>query len=206
MGVLSCISERDQRIVFIKRWLRHVAPSLRLGIMYVFDTKNAWRNISLFRILIAPVGISCVRFQIRLCSGESDTGMGQFWVEWDLPADRDVATFWRHSLGLLVVRSATKRDVEVRSSFGSKKSCCHNKYGIMPGYHFGGGFPSTSGCIVGSRDLCMTVAVMTTGSSAHGVTQNGIFSLYDAPTSNSDWPNAKCRDNNGPSFVSVWLR
>ena len=29
--------------------------------------------------------------------------MGQFCVEWDLPADRDVATFWRHAVGATVL-------------------------------------------------------------------------------------------------------
>ena len=71
-------------------------------------------------------------FQIRLSSGENATIMGQFWVEWDLPVDRDVATFWRHSVGQSVVESATKHNVEVRSSFCSKRTCCHNKYGIWP--------------------------------------------------------------------------
>ena len=92
--------------------------------------------IILARILIfskttAKIHIYCVHFQIRLSSGENDAGMGQFWVEWDLPADRDVDTFWRHSVGPSAVKSAKDYEVEVRSSFASKGTCCHNKYGIL---------------------------------------------------------------------------
>ncbi|KAI0243088.1 hypothetical protein LSAT2_008805 [Lamellibrachia satsuma] len=59
--------------------------------------------------------------EIRLSSGENDAGMGQFWVEWDLPADRDVATFWRHYVGTSVVDSATMHSVQVQSSFAPKR-------------------------------------------------------------------------------------
>ncbi|KAI0240127.1 hypothetical protein LSAT2_009170 [Lamellibrachia satsuma] len=72
--------------------------------------------------------------EIRLSSGESDTGMGQFWVEWDLPADRDVATFWRHSVGRNVVDSATMHSVQVQSSFAPKRICYQNKYGMQQLY------------------------------------------------------------------------
>ena len=141
--------------------------------------------------------MSYFHFQIRLSSGESDTGMGQFWVEWDLPADRDVATFWRHSVGRSVLESSTKHKVQVRSSFRSKQTCCHTKYGIGPAVSWGGGYPTTVCFSAGNDDLCMQVAVM---SSVDGFTGS---MLFDAPTSNSDWPNIY---HAGAPFLSVWLR
>ncbi|KAI0228294.1 hypothetical protein LSAT2_021234 [Lamellibrachia satsuma] len=145
--------------------------------------------------------------EIRLSSGESDTGMGQFWVEWDLPADRDVDTFWRHSVGLSVAWSAARQTVEVRSSFRSKQTCCHTKYGIGPAMSWGGGYPTSVCGAVGPRDSCMQVAVMSRGSSVHGFDNS--FALFDAPTSNSDWPNryySGTHDDAGRPFLSVWLR
>ena len=134
--------------------------------------------------------------------------MGQFWVEWDLPADRDVATFWRHSVGYSIVGSATIHFVEVRSSFRSKQTCRHNKYGVGPAASWGGGYPTTVGSSVISRDSCMQVAVMARGSSEDGFYNS--FALFDAPTSNSDWPNryhtGTRHDDAGPPFLSVWLR
>ena len=134
--------------------------------------------------------------------------MGQFWVEWDLPADRDVATFWGRSVGASVARSATIHSVEVRSSFRSKQTCRHNKYGIGPASSWGGGYPTTVGGTVSPRDSCMQVAVMSRGSSEDGFDNS--FALFDAPTSNSDWPNRRysgtLHDDAGPPFLSVWLR
>ena len=152
--------------------------------------------------------MSCFHFQIRLSSGESDTGMGQFWAEWDLPADRDVATFWRHSVGYNVVGSATRHFVEVRSSFRSKSTCCHTKYGIGPTGSWGGGLPTTVCNSANANDLCMEVAVMSLGSSRDGFGRS--YPVFDAPTSNSEWPNRSPSGapfgHSGPPFLSVWLR
>ena len=130
--------------------------------------------------------------------------MGQFWVEWDLPADRDMATFWRFSVGESVAQSATRHSVEVRSSFRYKRTCCHNKYGIGPS---GGGFPTTNCNGASLGDLCMQVAVMSTVSSGDGF--HHCCLLFDAPISNSDWPNRyflRAQRDAGPPFLSVWLR
>ena len=129
--------------------------------------------------------------------------MGRFWVEWDLPADRDVDTFWRLSIGPNLVNSATPHNVEVRSSFQYKRTCNQNKYGILESKSFGGGYPatSTSQYFVTTGDLCMAVTVMTIGSSAWGFTHGY---TWDAPISNSDWPNSS--SNRGYPFLSVWLR
>ena len=129
--------------------------------------------------------------QVRLSSGENPTGMGQYWVEWDLPADREVASFWRP----WKTRYNPKyHKVEVRSSLGMKGMCYQNKYGVKEGndteYPRTSWFPHS----VQSGDVCMGVGVggMPTAEGCHG----------DAPASNTDWPNHSiCR----PAFLSVWL-
>ena len=156
---------------------------------------------------MATIHIYCVHIQIRLSSGENDAGMGQFWVEWDLLSDRDVTTFWRHSVGPSVVRSATDHDVEVRSSFAPKRTCCQNKYGIGPAVSWGGGYPTTICYGAGNNDLCMNVDVMSPWASVDGFDKD--FPLFDAPTCNSDWPNRYDKgrpSKGGPPFMSVWLR
>lgn len=130
--------------------------------------------------------------------------MGQSWVEWNLPLDRDLDTFWRISVGHNAINSTTAQEVEVRSSFASKRTCYQNKYGIMNLQVHGGSYPYASFNKKGNtlvRDTCMAVGVMSSGS-AFGFTQNN--NGYDTPTSNSDWPNA--RYNHKSPFVSVWLR
>ena len=111
-------------------------------------------------------------------------------------------------MGESVVESATTHNVEVRSSFLSKQTCCHNKYGIGTVAHWGGGFPTTICNGAGNNDLCMQVAVMSRGSSVDGVT--GEYIIFDTPISNSDWPNRHylraLHDDVGPPFLSVWLR
>ena len=153
--------------------------------------------------VIAAFRISCVCFQIRISSGEINTGMGEFWVEWDLPSNRSVDTFWRHAQWPYFYRS-TLHKVEVRSSFAPSHNCYQNVYGIMKTY--GSGYPATSPFPNGgmsSRDVCMSVAVIDTDWFEESVNM-GV--LYDAPRNNSDWPNAEYQVNGGPPFVSVWLR
>ena len=124
--------------------------------------------------------------------------MGQFWVEWDLPLNRDEDTFWRLSVGSSAVESATEHKVEVRSSFAPKYTCYQNKYGIENL----GTIPATtmSTVIIMANNVCMGVNVVTPGTSVWGFNING--NEYDAPTSNLDWPNVET----GPPFLSVWLR
>ena len=143
-------------------------------------------------------------FQIRLSSGESATGMGRAWVEWNLPSDRDVDTFWRISVGFNAINSAAVQEVEVKSSFAAKDICYQNRYGIMNLKVHGGSYPSAMYNQKGNtitNDACMAVGVMSSGL-AFGFSQNN--NGYDSPTSNNDWPNARF-DQKSP-FVSVWLR
>ena len=100
--------------------------------------------------------------------------------------------------------------VEVRSSFSSNHNCCHqNKYGILDWNNSGGGFPATERCHgVTSGEVCMVVSVMSRGTLGVGFDKSLL--LFDAPTSNSDWPNiyytGKPDADDGPPFLSVWLR
>ena len=60
--------------------------------------------------------------------------MGRHWVEWDLPADRDVDTFWRMSVGDEVVSDTAHCKVTVRSTFASTIYSYYNKYAITEFY------------------------------------------------------------------------
>ena len=143
-----------------------------------------------------------VLFQIRL-SNSGNNGMGRYWVEWDLPTDRKVDTFWRNSLGPTKVKAAANCEVEVRSSFMKTGKCYQNKFG-MNGY-YGGGYPSTTidPKTLKSNDVCMTVAAVSHNSPLWHMPD---WSKYynDAPKTNTDWPNVG-HIYGGP-FLSVWLR
>ena len=102
-----------------------------------------------------------------------------------------------------VVRHATEQDLEVRSSFDSNCTGCHNKFGIRPATTWSGGYPTTICFKASNRDQCMNVVVMSPGSSGDGFCLNSPSNIFDAPTSNNDWPN---RIQGGPPFLSVWLR
>ena len=153
----------------------------------LFLLDNRAKHLQLLKIF-------ALNFQIRLSSGEKATGMGRNWVEWDLPADRDVDTFWRLSLG---DRSGTTdHKVNVRSTFASARYCYQNKYGITS--HFTG-YPGTldvwshNGGGISPHTVCMIVNVIAEDSGR-----------YFCPGDNDHWPPGK--NNTQPPFVSVWLK
>ena len=131
--------------------------------------------------------------------------MGRHWVEWDLPADRDVDRFWRLSVGDAVLRYATHHKINVRSSFASTTYCYQNKYGITTDF---GGYPGTLiyASVVytsmSSSTACMFVTVIANRSSRYGFRSVG---NYYCPFDNDHWP-AGVGPITQPSFVSVWLR
>ena len=162
---------------------------------------NRARHLQLLRIV-------AFNFQVRLSSGEKATGMGRNWVEWDLPADRDVDTFWRLSVGHSVVVHTTHHKINVRSSFASTTYCYQNKYGITS-YH--GGYPGTlsswspgGSTGMSSRSACMLVAVIAKGSIRYGFSVSNTNIIYYSPGDNDDWPTHAF--NRQPPFVSVWLK
>ena len=114
-------------------------------------------------------------FQVRLSSGEIHSGMGQNWVEWDLAADRDVATYWRPSK---IIHKPTHHMVEIRSSLGMNRICYQNKYGVKEGNDTEYPWTSWSPHSVKSGDVCMgvSVGVMPTTEGCH----------EDTPASNTD--------------------
>ena len=125
-------------------------------------------------------------------------------MEWDLPEDRDVDTFWRHSIGRAKTIASPLLVVEMRSSFhySRTRTCRQSKYGLSACES--GAYPGTaiSEYVTSPGDLCMSVMVIP-----HPV--HGWYHLVnvksDAPASNTDWPNAKYVSEQTP-FLSVWLR
>ena len=120
--------------------------------------------------------------------------MGRNWVEWDLPADRDVDTFWRMYVGHHALSYATHHKIVVRSTFGSFY-CYQNKYGIASSSK--AGYPGTvlhtsQGSVsMNVGTACIYVTVFRGG-------------RYYCPSNNTDWP--QHFPNSQPPFVSVWLK
>ena len=137
--------------------------------------------------------------------------MGRHWVEWDLPADRDVDTFWRLSVGYDVVSNTTHHKINVRSSFASIPYCYQNKYGITS-YH--GGYPGTlsrwnigGSAGLNSHSVCMLVTVIAKGSERYGFYFSSVdpmYLYYYSPGDNDDWPSHDFSTQ--PPTVTVWLK
>ena len=75
----------------------------------------------------------------------------------------------------------------------------------MPYAAHGGSYPSASFNAAGNtrrNDYCMSVGVMTKGSTARGWSQNA--NGYDSPSSDSDWPNRSY--NHQTPHLTVWLK
>ena len=58
---------------------------------------------------------------ILLSSGERMDGLGNKWVMWRLPGDREKVSFWNHSVGKSTVQAAVKTPVMVYAWNGDKK-------------------------------------------------------------------------------------
>ena len=58
---------------------------------------------------------------VLLCSGERVDGLGSKWVMWQLPGDREKASFWKHSVGSSAVKAAVQTPVMVYTWNGNKK-------------------------------------------------------------------------------------
>lgn len=137
--------------------------------------------------------------EIRLSSYDQSQ-----WAKWPLPAGRELASFWRHTVGFAAVAAAPALPVTVYASTGAASSCFQNRYGIMPLNSHGGSYPgawfNTAGNTI-PNDWCMAVGTQAKGVVADGWTQNG--NGFDAPMSATDWPNAVYDQ---PVSVQVWLR
>jgi hypothetical protein len=125
------------------------------------------------------------------------------WLRWPLPAGRTTSTLWNHAAGQSTIIAAPDAQVTVTRESGATGTCWENRYGIMPLYEHGGSYPGAfyneQGNTTGG-DLCASVGVQPSGT-VDGFIQNG--NGYDAPTGDSDWPNANI--NNNP-HLSVWVR
>ena len=105
--------------------------------------------------------------------------------------------------GQAVIDAATGHQVLVYDQGGANETCFQNRYGIMKLFDHGGSYPTASKNDIGNTfpdDLCLAVGVQPAGS-FNGFTQNQ--NGYDAPTSDTDWPNDALQ---GAPMLSVWLK
>ena len=58
---------------------------------------------------------------VLLSSGERVDGLGSKWVMWQLPGDREKASFWKRSVGYSAVKAAVQTPVMVYAWNGNKK-------------------------------------------------------------------------------------
>ena len=58
---------------------------------------------------------------VLLSSGDEMNGLGSKWVMWQLPGDREKASFWNHSVGSSSVKAAEQTPVMVYAWNGQKK-------------------------------------------------------------------------------------
>ena len=75
----------------------------------------------------------------------------------------------------------------------------------MPFLQHGGSYPSATYNKAGNarkNDYCMSVAVLKTGTTADGWTQNS--NGYDSARNSSDWPNSQ--KNHASPYLTVWLK
>jgi hypothetical protein len=126
------------------------------------------------------------------------------WVKWNLPANRDVTTFWHHSVGYTTINGATQSSVTGTGWNGSTTTCYQNRYGIMNWDGHGGSYPAAARDTQGrtnASEYCMAVGTQTIGMNADGFTQNG--NGFDAPADETTWPNGAY---NVDPHVAVWVR
>lgn len=137
--------------------------------------------------------------QVRVSNSARDR-----WVKWNLPANRDVTTFWRHSVGYSTINGATQSSVTGTGWNGSTTTCYQNRYGVMNWDGHGGSYPAAARDTQGrtnANEYCMAVGTQTVGVTADGFTQNG--NGFDAPLDETSWPNASY---NVDPHVAVWVR
>jgi hypothetical protein len=113
---------------------------------------------------------------------------GSRWIKWALPAGRTAATLWR-------TVSTDIQPVTAISSTGSSSQCFQSSTGIAWRPEQNGAYPAAAADDAGTSiagDNCLMVGVQGDGGPG-----------FDAPTGDSDWPNAQL---GGPPNVQVWLR
>ena len=111
---------------------------------------------------------------------------------------------WDLLAGRGVINAAPGHQVLVHDQSGDNETCWQNRYGIMKQSSHGGSYPAATFNDQGTTltdDLCLAVGVLPLGSTSNGFSQNG--NGYDAPTDNTDWPNAELK---GIPSLNVWLK
>jgi hypothetical protein len=110
------------------------------------------------------------------------------WIKWPLPSGKNAATLWRSV-------STQIEPVTAISSTGSSSACFQSATGVAWLPEQNGAYPAAAATDAGTSiagDDCLMVGVQGDGGPG-----------FDAPTGDSDWPNAQL---GGPPNVQVWLR
>mmetsp|Transcript_34170 Transcript_34170/g.60608 ORF Transcript_34170/g.60608 Transcript_34170/m.60608 type:complete len:305 (+) Transcript_34170:65-979(+) len=173
-------------------WLRKAHNTAQLKTPSI--TSNGWSSISAVDMAVNHAT------EIRFSNEDRSK-----WVKWALDADRKVSTLWKQSAGRSVINSSPNHPVTVYDQDGGTSNCNQNEYGIMDWSSHGGAYPAATRNDAGNtspNDDCMSIGVML-GKSANGFSHRQGGNGFDAPESNSDWPN---RDYNSAPMVSIWLK
>ena len=91
---------------------------LRLGPMISSSNKMSCMDARLLAVDYAS--------EVMLASGENRNGIGKNWVKWVLPSERELKSFWNHTIGYQAVKSAGKESVTVFAWNGQKEVICKN--------------------------------------------------------------------------------
>ena len=103
-----------------------------------------------------------------------------------------------------MINAADGHEVLVYDEGGANETCFQNRFGIMKLSDHGGSYPAATindQANTFPNDLCLAVGVQPTSSTFNGFSQNG--NGYDAPSSNTDWPNVALQ---GIPMLGVWLK
>jgi hypothetical protein len=152
-------------------------------------------------------GLTCIdAVPLAMISTDVRLSGGSHWVKWPLPSGRTAATLWRHAQGLASVAASPLEAVVATSSDGSSSACVQSATGIAWRDGLGGAYPAAAADDAGETragDDCLMVGTLSAGASADGFTQADGGPGFDAPSGDSDWPNALL---GAPASVQVWLR
>jgi hypothetical protein len=133
-------------------------------------------------VSIDAVPLAMASTQLRLSASDQTR-----WIQWPLPSARTAATLWRGP-------STDIEPVVVTAFDGSSRTCFQSATGVAWRPEQQGAYPATASDDAGTSiagDDCVMVGFA------------GADGGLDAPTGDSDWPNAQLGQ---PASVRVWLR
>ncbi|CAE7365461.1 unnamed protein product [Symbiodinium sp. KB8] len=190
-GGWTLVGQIAVQIAINNDWLRAYHNESQLQARTI--TNNTWASIPAI-----DMAVNCAS-EVRLSNDDASKS-----VRWEMDADREISTWWNQSAGRGVINAAPGHQVLVHDQSGDNETCWQNRYGIMKQSSHGGSYPAATFNDQGTTltdDLCLAVGVLPLGSTSNGFSQNG--NGYDAPTDNTDWPNAELK---GIPSLNVWLK